>query len=100
MESWKFQFAATPKFQLGIHLNTKFKLDLTIQNGIITEYEVRDDAGEVVELEEKSFQTGLEHLLNTRLKYADLNSVFKEFNLLEMNNYFSLILNYFNKNIS
>lgn len=99
LESWKFRFATTPKFQLAIDLEM-IKLSLTIQNGAISKYEaVNASDGMEVELS-NSFTIGLDRLVGVRLKIDDLNHVFEEFKLLEMDKRFDLILNYFNKNIS
>lgn len=96
MESWKFQFGATPKFHLEIVLKESI-LELTIQNGLINKWELKESS----DLNrDASFQMGLNCLVNTRLCYEDLKTVFDENNLLQINENFENILGYFNKNIS
>jgi len=97
LESWQFQFAATPKFQLAI-ASGQFKLDLTVQNGLISSYELKFS---LVEMDSVALRTGLDCLLNTRLKLDDLNRVFTDSQLLQIDTvFFGHILNYFNKNLS
>jgi len=70
----------------------EFKLDLTIQNGIISKYEI-DNVEPLV-------RSGLDCLVNTKLRLDDINQVFNKFKLLEIDQkFYSNILDYFNKNL-
>ena len=92
LQSWEFQFGATPKFQLAVRLSAELNINFTILNGIISEYELIDPA--------HSLRESLDKLVGTRLKHSDLNQVFDRFNLCQLDSHLANLLNFFNKNIS